>query len=217
MTGTYAMLPPLDRRVHRALLDAMLTSGTLPGTVELATSVGLSPAEVADHLDALAQADYLGRTGAGRITCLYPFSTEPTPHIVVVGEARRYAMCSIDALGTAAMLDRPVAIEATCGECGTDIRIKVEPGRIVTADPAETVVVARRSGAEPACEVCCPFTRFACGPAHGEALARRSPATAVVPLAEALRHAESIFGGFLGETLPARRPRSELTTSTLRT
>jgi hypothetical protein len=39
----------------------------------------------------------------------------------------------------------------------------------------------------------------------------------VVPLPEALRHAETIFADFLAETLPTRRRRSELTASRLPT
>ncbi len=184
---------------------------------DLAALLGMSTAEVEGSLKTLAQADYLGRTPDGEITCLYPFSTVPTTHVVVIGDVRRHAMCSIDALGVAAMLGRPVAIDGTCAVCAVALRVRVEPGRIVSAIPGETVVVARRSGAEQACEVCCPGTVFACGTAHGELLASRSPATEVVSLDEALGHAESIFAGLLGETLPARRPRSQVTTPVLRT
>ena len=210
-------LHPADRRVHRALLDAVLATGAVPRLDELGASVELSSTEVEGSLETLARADYLGRSSAGEISCLYPFSTVPTPHVVVIEDTRRYAMCSIDALGVAAMLGRPVAIDGECGVCGVVIRVDVEPGRIVRIVPDETVVVARRSGAEQACEVCCPGTLFACGVAHGETLASRSPATEVVPLVEALGHAESIFAGFLGETLLASRPRSAVTAAALRT
>jgi hypothetical protein len=217
MTDPNALLPDRTRQVHRSLLNAMLTTGAVSSTVDLADSLGMSSVELAAHLDLFTQADYLGRNEAGRLTCLYPFSVVPTVHVVVLDAARRFAMCSIDALGMAAMLDQMVAVEGRCAECGADIRIEVEPGHIARANPAEAVVIARRSGAEPACEVCCPGTLFACGSAHGQAVAERSPATEVVPLNEALHHAESIFGGFLGETLPVRRPRSEATTGHLRT
>ena len=217
MTATDAALPLVDRRVHRALLDAVIATGAVRGMVDLAASGGMSAVEVEASLEALVRADYLGRTPAGEITCLYPFSIAPTPHVVVIDGAHRHAMCSIDALGVAAMLGRAVAIEGGCAECGAVLRVEVEPGRIVRAVPAETVVVARRSGAEQACEVCCPGTLFACRRDHAEVLASRSPATEVVPLGEALGHAEAILARLLDETLPAQRPRSRVTTALLRT
>jgi hypothetical protein len=119
-------------------------------------------------------------------------------------------MCAIDALGMAAMLGRAIGIDAVCADCGTPVRLVVRPGAVTRAAPAETVVLARRGGDEPACETCCPVTLFACGPAHGVALAARLPETAVIPLEEALRRGEAIFAGFLTETLPARRRRAEL-------
>jgi Alkylmercury lyase len=217
MTEAETTLPRIERRLHRALLEGFLATGTVPTPAELAAATGTARAEVPSRLAALAAADYLALDPTGRVTCLYPFSPTPTPHLVVIGGLRRHAMCSIDALGVAAMLHQPVAVEGRCAACGAPIRLAVAPGTIARAEPLETVVLARRSGDKPACQTCCPYTLFACRPGHGEDAAARLPATTVVPLAEALRHAESIFGDFLGETLPARRRRSRLTLSRLRT
>jgi alkylmercury lyase len=217
MTAPEETLSPTERLVHRALLEGFLATGVVPSFDVLADAAGIDAVELPELLAALAAADYLARDPSGVVTCLYPFSPIPTPHVVVVGGHRRHAMCSIDALGMAAMLGRAVAIESSCTECGAPIRLDVSPGTIARAEPPESVVLARRSGDEPACETCCPFTLFACEPAHGEALAARLPETIVVALDEALRHGESIFGDMLGEVLPARRRRSRLTTSRLRT
>lgn len=217
MSGVNGFLPPLHRRAHRALLDAVLTNGVIPSPTDLAGIIGVPAAEVAASLDALALADYIGQSASGEVTCLYPFSAVPTAHLVAIHDAHRHAMCSIDALGIAAMLGQAVRVTGRCAACGKAIHIDVEPGRIVTAEPSETVVVARRSGDEPACETCCPGTLFACGPAHGRAVVGRSPQSELVPLVEALGHAESIFSGFLAATLPAHRPRSEATSTRLRT
>jgi hypothetical protein len=217
MSDDVDQLPDPDRRLHRALLDGILATGAIPSPADLATATGIDSAELPRRLAALAAADYLALGADGWPTCLYPFSPTPTPHVVVVGERRRYAMCSIDALGVASMLGQSVAIAGRCGVCGAAIRLDVTPGVITRAEPPDAVVVARRSGDEPACEACCPYTLFACGPLHGRALASRLTETTMVPLEEALRHAESIFAGLLDETLPARRPRSQLTTSRLQT
>lgn len=217
MTDPNGTLPPIERRLHRVLLTGLIRSGQIPSQADLAATVGIETASLIDHLETLAAADYLALDASGQPSCLYPLSPTPTPHVVIIDGKRRYAMCSIDALGVAAMVDRPVTVESACSECGTPIRLRVAPGVVTDAEPPETVVVARRSGDEPACETCCPFTLFACDPACGQTLATRLPESSVVPLAEALRHAESIFANHLAETLPANRPRSQLTTSRLQT
>lgn len=210
-------LPELDRRLHRALVEGVLARGVVPVPEELAGTIGVAIDTIRDRLAALAAADYLALDTAGWATCLYPFSPIPTPHVVVIGGHRRYAMCAIDALGMAAMLNRAVEIESVCAGCGAAIRLAVVPGTIVGVEPAATVVLARRSGDEPACETCCPFTLFACGPEHGADVAARLPETSVVSVEEALHHGETIFGDLLAEELPARRRRSSLTASRLRT
>ncbi len=217
MTDANGDLPEIDRRLHRALLGGMLTTGTIPSQEVLIAAAGIDAAEVPLRLAALETADYLSLAPDGAVTCLYPFSPTPTPHAVVIGGRRRYAMCSIDALRMAAMLGEVVAIEGGCGVCRMPVHLDVAPGTITRAEPSGTVVLVRRSGDEPACETCCPSTLFACGPAHGAELTRRLPETIVVPLDEALRHAEAIFGDVLGKTLPARRRRSHLAGSPLHT
>lgn len=217
MTASAGNLPPIERNIHRVLLDGLLAGGRVPTHEELAATDGIPVTDVPRHLAGLAAADYLALDDSGRVICLYPLSPSPTPHIVEIGECRRHAMCAIDALGMAAMLDQAVAIEGACAGCSAPIRLDIAPGTIVQVEPPETVVLARRSGDEPACETCCPFTLFACGPAHGEEVAARLPETTVVPLEEALRHGQTIFGDLLAETLPARRRRSALTSSRLQT
>ena len=71
------------------------------------------------------------------------------------------------------------------------------------------MVVARRDEAEPAFAACCPFTVFMCGPEHADQFMRRITGIHVLTLAEALTHAEEIFGGLRADTLPATRPRGK--------
>lgn len=212
-----ASLPDEPRRLHRALLDGLLARGDIPSPEASAATTGLSPNGLAAYLATLVAADYLALDARGRPVCLYPFAAQPTPHEVVFDDRRCYAMCAIDALGVAAMLGRPVVVEGCCARCGAPIRLDVRPGVITRAEPAATLVVARRGGDEPAAELCCPFTVFACGAAHGQELFDRISESAVVPLAEALGHAETIFGDLLGDVLPARRRRSPATVGRLRT
>lgn len=201
-------LPEPHRRLHRALIDALLAAGAVPGLADLARGLGVASEDVRAGLRALAAADYLALDAAGRLTCLYPFSLIPTPHVVVIGEERRYAMCALDALGIAAMMGREIKVEGRCAACEQPLHLRVRPDASVVVVPPATVVVARREQGAPACEVCCPFTVFACGAEHARALVARVLGTEMLPLDTALTLAAAIFGDLLGDSLPARRRRS---------
>ncbi len=196
------------RRLHRVLLHGLVTTGIVSPPDTLAVAAGIEPAVLPARLSELVAADYAAFDTAGRLTCLYPFSVSPTPHVVRIDGQRRHAMCAVDALGIPAMLDREVPIEAECGACGTSVRLVVRPGEVVAADPISTVVVARRDEREPAATACCPFTVFACTAAHGQALVAATTGTHLLSLAEALVQGEAIFGDQRrADALPARRRR----------
>jgi hypothetical protein len=207
--ATEATLPDAERHLHHALLESVLATGEAPPPPALAAQLGIGLDAVRDGLQTLRRADYLALDAAGRVTCLYPFSPILTAHVVAVGEMRRYAMCAIDALGVAAMLGRPVAIESACPVCGAQIRVDVRPGAVARVDPAGAMVVAKSDAEAPACEACCAFTVFACGPDHARDVRDRTPGSAVLDLGAALGAGEGIFGGFLADALPAKRRRAQ--------
>ena len=204
-----APLAAHHRRVHRALLEAVLHTGLVPSVSVLADQLGTTAEAIRASLRALAVADYLARDAGGRVRCLYPFSAIPTPHTVLVEGAQRFAMCAIDALGIPAMLDRELDIEGRCAVCDAAIMLRVRPGAIVAASPPSVMVVARRDEAEPAFAACCPYTVFVCGQEHAEQFTRRVSGTQALSLAVALRYAEEIFGSLLADTIPASRPRGK--------
>lgn len=208
MTEAIAALPEPERRLHRALLESLLTTAVVPLQNDLATMAGIDLLQTSDLLASLAASDYLALDASGQVVCLYPLSPAPTSHVVEFGGTRRYAMCAIDALGIAAMLGQPVTIEGTCAVCRASIHLDVAPGSIVHAEPQEAVVIARRDGDLPAVETCCPFTLFACSQAHGQEFSDRHSEVGVFTLDEALESGETIFGDLLGDALPAHRRRA---------
>ena len=207
MIGPMPTLPEAERRLHRALLNDLLLTGELPSAHQVAESAGISRLEIRSLMEALDEADYLSHDVDGRLVCLYPLSPTPTPHIVAFDGIQRFAMCSIDALGMAAMLDRDVTITSVCPVCGAAVSLDVSPVQITRVDPAETLVVARRDADRPACEACCPHTFFVCSFNHAEVYAAHLPEITVLSLAEALTSGETIFGGMLADQLPVHRPR----------
>jgi hypothetical protein len=208
-TAEKSLLEERHRRLHRALIEAVLATGAIPESTGLAEQLGTTPAAIDEGLGVLTEADYLALDANGQIACLYPFSVTPSPHVVIVSSKRRFAMCAIDALGIPAMLGRELAVEGCCAICGAAIALRVRPGANVTAAPATTMVAARRDEAEPAFAACCPFTVFVCGQDHADQFLSRITGAHALSLDEALAHAEAIFGNLLAEAIPASRPRGK--------
>jgi hypothetical protein len=205
--GHGAALAPEARRLHRRLIEAVIATGSVPSTPELADRLETTEDAIRSELATLAAADYLALNGNGQVACLYPFSTTPTSHVIVINGQQRSAMCSIDALGIPAMLGQELDIAGRCAVCDRAITLRVGPGTTVAATPPEAMVVARRDEAEPAFAACCPFTVFVCGAKHAERFARSVEGAHALSLQEALTHAEEIFGGLLAEDLPSSRAR----------
>lgn len=207
--GHETALVPEARRLHRSLVEAVIATGSVPSTPELADRLETTEAAIRSELATLAAADYLALDGDGQVSCLYPFSTTPTSHVIVINGQQRSAMCSIDALGIPAMLGQELDIAGRCAVCDRPIALRVGPGTIVSVTPPEAMVVARRDEAEPAFAACCPFTVFVCSQEHAEQFIRRIPGATTLPLPDALQHAEAIFGALRAKTLPATRPRGK--------
>lgn len=195
------------RRLHRALIDAVLGTGCVPSQSALAGQLDTSPEAIQEGLRSLAAADYLALDAGGQPTCLYPVSATTTAHVVIIDGQPRYAMCAIDALGIPAMLAQEFDILGQCAVCSAPIALSVGPGTILLAIPSEIMVVARRDATEPAFAACCPYTVFVCGQEHADQFMRRIAGTRALSLPDALRHAEEIFGGLLADAMPASRPR----------
>ena len=67
---------------------------------------------------------------AGGIRAAYPFSGVPTVYAVTIdGGPTSCAMCAVDALGMAAMLDRAAAIRSVNASDDSEIRVTVAPQR----------------------------------------------------------------------------------------
>src|SRR5215211_807202 len=121
MSKPLGMLPETERQLHRALFDRLLLTGELPNADALSEAAGIDPTDIPARLRALAKADYLALDADGWPTCLYPLSPTSTPHVVAFDGLRRFAMCSIDAVGMAAMLSREIEITSACAVCQAPI------------------------------------------------------------------------------------------------
>jgi Alkylmercury lyase len=73
---------------------------------------------------------------ADGVAFAYPVSAWPTDHEVSLADGRRfYAMCAVDALGSAFNFGQDAAIVSKCHRCGKAVRIHVERNSIASAEP----------------------------------------------------------------------------------
>ncbi len=108
-----AALTSVARSVHCRVLHEFVATGRAPAPAELrgfAREQGADPDAVRTEL---AASDVIASDDAGRIRAGYPFSPVPTAlRMTWPGGPTVRATCAIPALGTAAMLNRPVVITA---------------------------------------------------------------------------------------------------------
>ena len=157
-------------RLHRYILEEFAKSGKSP-TVEdmMVATHAASREEVTEALSALEERGYIHRLdGDEAITHAYPFSNEPTQHIVELSSQRRvYAMCAIDALGIPFMLRETARIRSECASCGVAVAVDVTPGERIDVTPSDLVVGNASSGC---CSVSatdlCPHLNFFCSEEH---------------------------------------------------
>lgn len=153
-----ATLTVAARRLHLAVLTAFAETGRAParaGLVRIADNHGIA---ATDALKELAERDVVVFDDDGEIRAAYPFS--PTATAIRVswdGDRAIYAMCAVDALGTSAMLDRPVTIIAT--EPGTEATITVHVDR----DQAQWIPESAVVFAGAIDDRCCPSADSTCG------------------------------------------------------
>lgn len=181
--------------VYRAIIDHIVSDGVPPPDDVLARMARTTPNRVAMIRNALAQQDWLTLDDDGAVATIYPFSLTPTGITVTIDGAERHALCAIDSLGVAAMLQRPVLISASCMDCGIPIVISATPQEVEGVAPPGTVVTARyASGA--GVQARCHIMRFACSSSHGRRWldAHGDPDDVLLPVEQAFELASQQFG-----------------------
>lgn len=188
------------RTVHQAVLRSFAQTG---GPPEMSLLEGAAaPFDAARALAELAAGDFLYLDDAGRITAAYPFSALPTAHRVqITGGASTYAMCAIDALGIAPMVDSTVVIQSADPSTGQPITVTVD-GSNSEWHPRTAVVFDGRTGSEPAgpsAETCCGYMNFFATRAAAAAWAHAHPEITggILSQDRAIEAGKQIFGGLL--------------------
>lgn len=193
-------LDTVDRSVHTLILRRFATTGHPPTSTDLAATISGPGRTSDDVLAALHDLDAIGLGADGRIEVAYPFSASPTPHRVHIATGTDvYAMCAIDALGIAPMLNTDTHIESTDPTTGQTVRITTTGGR-ARWDPSSAVVfLAATAGGGPSAETCCAHLNFFTDTARANAWIDEHPHVPghVLSQAQAETLAATLFGALL--------------------
>ncbi|MBU5676003.1 alkylmercury lyase family protein [Alkaliphilus sp. MSJ-5] len=76
------------------------------------------------------------------VNFIYPVSALPTNHKVTLSDGRSfYAMCAIDAIGTAFTFKQDINIDSKCSQCGESIYIQIKDGRLLSYIPEDACIL----------------------------------------------------------------------------
>jgi hypothetical protein len=166
---------PIEKQVHQAILRTFARRGHPPAPSDLDQITAATSRSTDEVLAALHELDAIGLSSEGQITVAYPFSAEPTRHLVRIGHESAgtgpgadavevYSMCAIDALGIAAMLDSDVRIESVDVTSGRPITVTMpapSAGDDSRWEPTEAVVfVGADAAGGPSADCCCNYLTF---------------------------------------------------------
>ncbi|MBA3744957.1 alkylmercury lyase family protein [Sporichthya sp.] len=188
------------RAVQTAAIRAIAGSGNPPGVSELDQIAEVFGRRGADALRELAAEDYLTLDAVGRLRAVYPFSTVASRHRVrIEGGPDVWAMCAIDALGVASMLNRTVIITTTDPITADPISVRATPDDASSNPPGTVVFAGSRSCDGPAEQICCDAINFFGSRHSATRWAARHPDVRgeVMDLGDAALAGQAIFGRLL--------------------
>jgi hypothetical protein len=145
-----------ERALYFWILRAFAERGR-PTREELGRRAELLGLELEPVLATLRREDLVHLGGEGEISVAYPFSGVPTAHSVRFPDGQEvFAMCAIDALGIAPMLDEPIEITSRDPLSDEPFRAHVTADGNASWQPGTAVVVAGvNDRAADSCNGCC--------------------------------------------------------------
>jgi hypothetical protein len=122
----------LDRTVRLHVFRQAAEMARVPTPEEIAAELDLSPLEVEESLYRLAASHLLVLApGMANVWVAPPFCAVPTDFRVNALDRTYWGICIWDALGIPAALHADATITARCGDCGDELGLQVQEGRLV--------------------------------------------------------------------------------------
>ena len=196
-----ARLADGERALYRWIIEqfALAAPPTATQLAEQAQTLNLDPS---DALAALAREDLVHTGDDGAITVAYPFSGRARGHEVTIADRVVQAMCAIDALGIAAMLDQPIEVRSRDPISRSEIRVHADPNAVTAWQPETAVVLAGSGSCEgPSYCGCCDVLNFFESTENAERYLRENPNVSGMPIsiADAAAAGRAVFGDILRE------------------
>jgi hypothetical protein len=159
--------------------------------------------ELEPTLATLRREDLVHLGGDGEIAVAYPFSGVATAHRLRFPNGQEtFAMCAIDALGIAPMLDQPIEITSHDPLSNEPFHADVSPDGSASWQPDKAVVVAGVNDRHAdSCSGCCPVLNFFASSENGERWLNEHPHVhgEVITIEEAIAAGRAIFADVLTE------------------
>jgi hypothetical protein len=197
--GRHERLTEAERELYFWILRRFASDGR-PAAADARLAAESFGLDAGRAFRTLAREDLVHLGEDGEIVVAYPFSGRPTEHVVRFERGHEVnAMCAIDALGIAPMLDESIEIVSRDPLSGTRIRIELTPAGLGTWQPAEAVVVCGAAGGDASCCSCCPVLNFFDSSESGEQWLTTRPDIrgCVISMAEAIEAGRAVFGNEL--------------------
>lgn len=196
-------LSPGERNLYDWILRSF-ASGIPPAPDTLADAVSNFDVEVEAALAVFAREDLVHHDANGAILVAYPFSGVPRGHHVRIdGTIEVEAMCAIDALGIAPMLNREIEIVSRDPHTGSEVWARLTPGEGAWWQPQTAVVldgcVAARGPSFRSC--CTALNFFESSESALEYLAANPEVSGrPVPMPDAIELGRAIFADLMKES-----------------
>jgi hypothetical protein len=196
-------LSPGERQFYRWILRAF-AADTPPAADTLADAASAFDLEVDVALAAFAREDLIHHDPRTRaITVAYPFSGQPRGHRVLIDDSRTVeAMCALDALGIAAMLNLPIEVSSRDPRTDDEVWVRVHPGEGAWWEPQSAVVlIGKGRNQGPSFRSCCDVLNFFESADSAAAYLGEHPELTgeSVPIPQAIEDGQAIFGDILAE------------------
>lgn len=191
-----------ERDFYRWILERFADAAPPDGLAvsDFARRRGLDPDQM---LATLAEEDLVHADAEGAVSVAYPFSARPRGHRVLIDNTRTVeAMCAIDALGIAPMLNLPIEISSHDPVSGAEIWVRLDPGDGAWWEPQTAVVLAGSRCCEgPSLGGCCDVLNFFETPETARQYLREHAEVAghAISIPEAIAAGRAIFGNLLEE------------------
>lgn len=197
-----ARLSPAERRFYVWILRRFASAAppSAETTRAAASDLELDPEQA---LASIAREDLVHTDRDGRPVVAYPFSANDRGHRVVIDGAHEVqAMCAIDALAIAPMLELPIEIVSRDPISGREIHVRLNPGEAASWQPEGAVVLAGSACCDgPSFRGCCDVLNFYETPANAERylLEHSELSGTLLSIPEAIEAGRVLFGDVLKE------------------